>query len=314
MTDDQSGFIGRKLAKYLRVVKSLAVSFGFGAVVSYGLQRATARLKIRLEIDHTGQIARTNYSGVLETISGDRGISRELLSWGEHEPLTTKLLNDVVKDTFVCVDIGANLGYYSVLEGKRAKKGFLIAIEPFDQSAKALKMNLIRNGISNSRVFQIAISDHDGEGYLLVGERSNLNHLVLEKPDEDIKAQIVLVRKLDSIIQEMNLPRVDLLRMDVEGSEGRIYSGGRMTISRFHPLILMEVHVGVMGNLNTHRLIEQMKMDGYETFYCIPREADFRPFSIFCSSRRCSADFLIGRLDENLVPACFNMLAVPAAR
>ena len=98
--------------------------------------------------------------------SDDRGISRGLILFGERE-IDQKIIIEKSLHPGMCIyDIGANIGYYVIMENKIInKKGKIIAIEPSKKNIKLLKKNLKLNNISRKNVVIInsAISDFIGK-------------------------------------------------------------------------------------------------------------------------------------------------------
>lgn len=230
----------------------------------------------------------------LKTIANDMGISVELLVFGTHEPLTTRLLQKEITEGMVCIDVSGNIGYYAILESKLVgKDGYVIVFEPLQRTYAHLLSNIEQNNISNIKAYNIAAGSSNGHANFFVTDCSNLCRVVndvklgkkkfssyrdrvdimkLPKVIDIIRVPLVT---LDDFIDKNQLRRVDLVRMDVEGYEYEIYQGMTRTVSKFRPKILVEIHYFDMGTDKTINLLGKMYEDGYEVKWCIMRHLDF---------------------------------------
>jgi FkbM family methyltransferase len=196
------------------------------------------------------------------------------------EPATleiSKLLLEGI-DHPVVVDIGANLGAYSIPIGAhiRSGGGKLYAFEPQRQVFYQLCANLFGNKLDNVYASQIAIGDTDcaiNIPVLNIHTEHNVGSLSL---DENIRSQ---QRTLSSTLDEfesvtmakldtLNLPAADLVKIDVEGLELEVLKGARrwLEYSKFPPL-LFEVWGDYMGGMlgKRHALMNLVKKAfGYE--------------------------------------------------
>ena len=213
----------------------------------------------------------------LEILPDDDGISTELALFKTHEPLNTKLLGNYLKKGMVCLDVGANIGYYTILESKIiGNEGKVIAIEPSPINFPLLKKNLEREKLDNVETFCLAGGNTDGSLKFLLDRQSNLSRILKEGEKSKSSDTIVdvPVKKLDNFVDELKLEKIDFLRMDVEGYEYYIYKGFRKSLRKFKPMIQMEFHCMLMGKEKTRELLNMLKEDGYEMEYYIVRELD----------------------------------------
>ena len=112
----------KNISRYRR---RYGIGKGFNACLHY-LAVATKKRKINPQKN----LLQINGSQ-LEVIPGDKGTSLELLLFNTHEPISTKIVSKLLQPGMVCLDIGANIGYYVSLENSIVgKSGKIIAIEP----------------------------------------------------------------------------------------------------------------------------------------------------------------------------------------
>ncbi len=201
----------------------------------------------------------TSHDTKFKVLSRDLGLGKELALFHVHEPLVTSILAGVVKEGSVVMDIGANIGYYSaIFSDLLGSNGMVICIEPHPESSSLLKLNM--EGRPNTTVLRCALGSSRSEGWLLTPERVlNLARLVHDVEDQRAgEYHRVSISTVDEIVERLKLPRLDLIRMDVEGSELDIISGGDLTLRRFRPRLCVEVHPKELGLRKTHSLLRQL--------------------------------------------------------
>ena len=188
-------------------------------------------------------------------IPDDVGLSKQLIEEGGRERASTEFITKILKPDWTVIDVGANLGYYALLEASRVNKVY--AIEPIAESVKALTESIKLNGYKNIELYQLAVSDKNGVSDITVSKRSNWATMVdlkdtrasyQEKFNRFKKgSQKVETITLDSFTEREGIDRVDLVRMDTEGYEVEIIRGMENTFKlmpagaylsvEFHPAI-----------------------------------------------------------------------------
>jgi FkbM family methyltransferase len=184
----------------------------------------------------------------LTMMPNDFGMSMRLKALGNHEPLGAKLVASALQRGMICIDVGANIGFYAVLEGKIVGRGGkVIAVEPSPESYRYLVRNLSQNGI-NFDAYNVAISGVDGEVRFRVDRQRSNSSRVADESDlgETVGVQALT---LDSLVSRLHLDRVDLIRMDVEGHEVEVSRGWQETVRRHKPMMFIEFHrrIGTQG-------------------------------------------------------------------
>ncbi len=138
----------------------------------------------------------------------------------------------------VAIDVGANLGEWAVPLAKAVgPQGRLLAIEANPPIANALAATLRINRLTHASVLALALSDQDGSGTLSVDPaHTGLSRLSAA----DANGIAVPLRRLDDIVVEQGLSRLDLVKIDVEGHERQVLAGAAETLSRLRPAIIFE--------------------------------------------------------------------------
>jgi FkbM family methyltransferase len=303
------GVVLRKLHYWYRVVKVEGLPRTLRHLYFYRYWRKIERLSLDQNKQHIVDV--NGYR--LSIIPGDKGISSELFTLNSHEPLTTSIIAKTVQPGMVCLDIGSNIGYYAFLEGKMVGDGGrIIAIEPAPLSFRYLEDNSKLNKAMNISLHNFAVGDNDGEINFLIKDRSNICRVVQNgEPLEHLTNSHIIsvpIKQVDSIIDELEISNVDFVRMDTEGSEWNIYEGMKVTLKKFRPLLLIEIHLVILGHEKTNTLIKKFKTDGYESKYYISREMDFSIVAKEEYIETVSIDYLLQRLSRGTLPPVFTLL------
>lgn len=165
------------------------------------------------------------------------GISYYLYNFGEYEPYATNVFLNLIKPGDTVIDIGANIGYYTVLGAtKVGAKGKVLAIEPEPTNLSYLKRNLSQNNIQNTQIFAGAVSRETGTLPLYLSSTSAGEHSLVVKTD---KAISVPVETLDHLVGAYKL-KPTLIKIDVEGAEMDVLAGASKTLSSLRPTIIFE--------------------------------------------------------------------------
>lgn len=138
----------------------------------------------------------------------------------------------------VFFDVGANMGFYSVMLAK--KNVYVVAFEPYPPVYKILLKNIEMNKLSNLVPFNLALSDYDGSAQFNIKRFCGGNSLTELGDVKTIKHTWVNVIKLDTLLKDSYLNHIDLIKIDTEGSEPEVLRGAVETIDRFTPRLIIE--------------------------------------------------------------------------
>jgi len=246
----------------------------------------------------------------LQVIPGDLGISSELLMFKTHEPLTTKLLSKELKKDMVCLDVGGNIGYYTLFESNIVgENGKVIAIEPSPPNFQHLKKNLEIQNTENVDAYNFAAGDKDGEINFLVYEESNGSFTIPDGETTDLPGELIKVqaKRLDTFLDELKQDHVDFVRMDVEGYESHIIGGMTNTIKKSKPMFQIEVHASIMGKEGTKKFLKTFQDFGYEAKYYVPRDIDLPIIGTMGDVKYHSIDTLLEMLENDTLSHFFNL-------
>ena len=177
----------------------------------------------------------------------DPGISRSLLLFGQRELDHKVILERVLKPGMAVFDIGANIGYYALMElGLIGPEDRMLCIEPSPSNVELLRRNLELNGVSDRvTVVSGAVSDSVGTRPIHISTQSNLNTFHAEGGGElHLSGKTIEVDTftVPALAAEYGAP--DLIRMDVEGHEVEVLNGMRPAVEagEMAPMVIFETH------------------------------------------------------------------------
>lgn len=194
---------------------------------------------------------------------------------GKYDPNMIVVLKAFLKPGDTLLDVGANCGYISLpLIKAIGDNGKIIAIEPSTRDYKRLIENISINKLSEIvKPVKFAMGDRVGSKTMLIAseERSASNTLGMKFAFQGIEKETtedVNVTTIDNIVNMENLTKVNVIKLDVEGSEVRCLEGAKDTLANFKPVIVMSVNRDALGH--SKRTVEQMekilKENGYKTY------------------------------------------------
>jgi FkbM family methyltransferase len=263
LTENDTKMITDDLRKFRSDVSSMADTTG-QTIVTFSIRSNADQYDMKLSLD-------------LNQFS--QKIMWDYLSNGKlYEPETSQLVERVLKEEDCFVDIGAHIGYFSLLAAKIVgDHGTVFSFEPEKKNYDHLKQNIAMNDLTNIKTFNIALSSDDKEGELFVNSDNDGGHALWDVSKHPFNKnsrhahvkQAVTIATLDSIIQSESIDRIHLIKIDTEGTEHNILQGSLNTIKRCKvPYIICEINrfgLKQMGTSET-RLREFMKELGYETY------------------------------------------------
>ena len=169
----------------------------------------------------------------------DLAVGRSIVVQGQYEPHVTKVFREFVKPSMHILDVGANIGYYSMLSASLVgEKGKVIAIEPNPKNVKLIEASRRANRFENISIMQLAAGRERG---ILVINSSGSNGTTYQLSDDFqslLESTTVASMKIDEIVTEKE--NVDLIKIDIEGAEYNALTGASSLIKRCKPLIISE--------------------------------------------------------------------------
>jgi len=228
----------------------------------------------------------------------------DYMQWHVYANIPEPLWNpafELLQSPAVIFDVGANIGAFTLKVAKYSSKKKIAcdiyAFEPNHIIVKKLKGNIDLNPEvrDNIRIEPLALSDREGEIFLEYSMKNSGAGRLTEESTE-IKANMI---SLDTFVQQKQLKKVDLIKIDVEGFEPMVIKGGQYTIERYKPTLLLEITNEWFQKMeySANDIFQYLTGLGYQLFSDIGEKA--RPF---ISS------------EVPVLPYQFNILAVNAGK
>jgi FkbM family methyltransferase len=169
--------------------------------------------------------------------TADYAVGLPLRNTGSYEPHLVGFLQRVARAGMHVVDVGANIGFYSMLLAHAVgPDGHVSAFEPRSENCRLFLLGLARNGFRNVTLHPLALSNRIGHMTL----RSSIGSNAWTRQPEDLTdptTVIVPAATLDSVVEGP----VDLIKADIEGAEYLALKGGEALIRRCRPIITSEL-------------------------------------------------------------------------
>lgn len=204
-------------------------------------------------------------------VSPGEHIQKDLFWYGIYEKNQVSAWQSFVRADSVVIDIGANIGYYSLVASPIAVNGTVYAFEAASKTFQLLVQNINSNGVSNVYPVFIAIYNESSEMELFISGESNIGMTGLRKVgNKDVTIEKVQTISLDEWIKTTG-SKVDLIKIDIEGAELLALKGMEDILNHFRPVLFIEISslLGLYGN-TSFELYEFMGRMKYKYYQATP--------------------------------------------
>ncbi len=156
---------------------------------------------------------------------------------GSYEIHKRMAFEDRITPGAVVFDIGANVGFYSLLAGELVgDSGHVYAFEPSPRNVGFIRKHIRLNHFDHITVFEAAVSDHTGEAFFDLGASIATGHLA------DQGALRVDLVCLDDLLAQGKLRPPDFMKVDVEGAEYDVLCGAQQLLADCRPILFLDTH------------------------------------------------------------------------
>jgi FkbM family methyltransferase len=167
---------------------------------------------------------------------------------GEYENHLFKFFSNMLKPGMVFMDVGANIGFYSMLAASKVgNSGKVISFDPNTENCRLIMLGMYRNQFQNIALYPFALGDKTG--YTLFSTHIGSNGGLIAETEASLlnpNCTVVPMTRLDNLITE----RVDVIKIDVEGAEGLVVSGGKCLIEKYRPIITSEFSLEMLSRVS----------------------------------------------------------------
>jgi FkbM family methyltransferase len=204
-----------------------------------------------------------------------RGAATHKCWLGAYEHKKAKLFANHIDSGNTVFDVGAHVGFYTILAARRTGSGGEVAaFEPLPRNVEFLRRHVHLNKLSNVTVVQAAVAESDGSSGFSISESFFEGYL-----DERGPVQVQTV-SLDTFVEAGNARLPNVIKIDVEGAELEVLKGARRVLTSARPIIFVATH-----GQDVHRA---------------------------CCSFLSSMGYSVAPIDTDMIDASREVLAIPA--
>lgn len=186
-----------------------------------------------------------------------------------------RLLKRLLKPGLIFVDVGANVGLFTLMAANHVETGEVHAFEPYRGHLERLRRNLRLNGFDNVIVNAVGLSNLDATEELFIpdtaGVSGNSGAASIYHPTDTTKEHVtekVQIMKFDDYVAQQGLHNIDIVKLDVEGAELDVLEGSVGSIDKYQPSFVMEVNQSCLNRAGrtTEEVFNFWERRGYATF------------------------------------------------
>ncbi|MDQ1266965.1 MAG: hypothetical protein QG635_2118 [Bacteroidota bacterium] len=228
----------------------------------------------KIEITDSSIVMTTREMNIRLTVDFQdrRIIPLEILNFDSYEKAELDSIVSIMKknmrDGFTFLDIGANIGWYSINLGKKFPDINIYSFEPIPKTFGYLKNNIEANNISNARINNFGFSEKkDTLKFYYYPEESGNASLANLSGSANVEEITCNVMKADDFARENNL-KIDFIKCDVEGAELFVFKGAEEILRESRPIIFSEMLRKWSAKFDYHPndMIDYFKSLDYQTF------------------------------------------------
>lgn len=188
---------------------------------------------------------------------------------GVYEKSESALFRKKVKNGMVVIDVGANIGYFTVISAQLVGPfGRVISFEPEPENFSFLKETVALNKFSNIEIYDLALSDKVGKGTLFLSKTNKGDHRMFD-PGNASESIDISMTTLDDFLMQKGIQKVDFIKMDIQGAEALALDGMKNTMAhnkRISLIIEFCPHDLLMSKTEPLSLLNKLKGLGFKIF------------------------------------------------
>lgn len=193
------------------------------------------------------KLIRTDYRGTRLFVKPQQEVHKQIF-YGYFETHIVDLIDQFVRHGDICLDVGANIGFYSCrLANLVGDEGKVLSFEPVNYNRKLLNLNVRANGLRNLEIFEFGLGAKNEtlemkvfpEDDFLIGHNSFVdNETILANARYDVEK--IEVRSIDDVLEQGKIAKVDFVKVDIEGYEYHFFKGAKNLLENIRPTIIFE--------------------------------------------------------------------------
>jgi len=199
-------------------------------------------------------------------------IEKQLFWYGSYEQREMEVLLQCIEPESIVVDAGANIGYVSLLAASVAVNGRVWAIEPGQKALVLLKRNLAINPALPIDVLSIALGN-DEKSCIYYPSSSDNRGMSGLTPAENHNGEeeLVAMTTLDKVSNELQIYRIDVVKLDIEGAELLALQGMKHILKNNRPWLFVEIAKSNLARFaqEPQELLDYLTLYNYEAFQIV---------------------------------------------
>lgn len=217
----------------------------------------------------------------------------EILNFLHYEKQDSDMIFRLIQDGDTILDVGANIGWYSINAAKQFPAAKIFALEPIPKTFNYLKRNVDNNDVPNLSICNFGFSSKEEDLVFYYYASGSVNassaNLTGGASVEEVRCKVVT---MDKFVEERQIA-IDFIKCDVEGAELFVFQGGTEAIRKHRPIVFSEMLRKWSAKFDYHpnQIIELFEGLGYRCF--TSHEDKLIPF---------------GRMDENTIETNYFFL------
>lgn len=189
-----------------------------------------------------------------------------------YEQYIQRVLKPDKNDVFV--DVGSHIGNYTLRIAKKVgSEGKVIAIEANPNNFRALVEGIKLNNLENVTALNVAAYDEKCEMPMYFTPKGKGRGSIIYSDRQEKTNYNIQAKPLDIILEDLEIPQIDYIKVDVEGAEYEALKGAKKTIERYLPKIITNT------TLHEREILEFMKKLNYIPIKLDPTNYLFKPIS-----------------------------------
>lgn len=226
-----------------------------------GIEKSFSRIYRMLEPTNCTKLVKVEDFEMFVDIRDMGDVGTSLRKKHTYHPQMTKVIREVIKPGMSCVDIGANIGYFTIIMSRLVgPTGFIYAYEPDETNFGLLQRNLDINNSRNVLPRMLGISNFYGEVDFYVDKINFGGHSLVRK-GKIYATKSIPVATLDSLLK---VKKVNLVKIDVEGTEPEVLEGMDSILDANPNIILI---IEYLPNMNSTEHLEKLVSRGLKFWH-----------------------------------------------
>lgn len=218
-------------------------------------------------------VTHLNYTiyGIKFRLDFNKAVDKRLFLNGFEKDII-EYYNKALKKDDVVLDVGANIGIYSLIAGKKVgTKGKVYGFEPADIAFERLQYHIDLNGLNNIVPIKSGVSNYTGKAEFNICEDDAFNSLGDKPLKEIINKNTIDIVSIDEFVSQNNISKVDVIKVDTEGAEFLVFEGAEKTLEKFKPTLFFEINPIVTKGFsnNIDQLLKLIRSYDYKLFEII---------------------------------------------